>query len=168
MRIGTGATQLLGCSHDAEGMGAASLSRPGATSLVFPIGAYEKQHVDAPDHHLPALLDRHRGIDQIPPDDIPAGMIVVRLNGPRTAAALGFERKLGWGIKSAAKREVREALLSDIGVLMLFIGTDRIKCLDAGHSYNSAEYVRLLEIQIDPFARTLLYIFHRAADMNRL
>ena len=73
---------LCGISHS-KGMSSAAAALTGATFLVFPIRFLQKNHVNAPDDHWLALFKRLCWIDQIPPDDVPAGMVIMRLYGPR-------------------------------------------------------------------------------------
>lgn len=59
-------------------------------SLILPIASGQEDNVYAPDDYRVAGLNRLRGVDEVTPDDIPTGMIVVRLYRPRPCAAFGL------------------------------------------------------------------------------
>src|SRR5262245_24278489 len=83
-----GAAQLLRRAHHAEGVRSPAAVEPRRAALVLPVRLVEVHHVDAPDEDRLPGLDRQRRIDEITPYDVPAGMVVVRLDRPRPLAAL--------------------------------------------------------------------------------
>lgn len=65
----------------AKCMGSPPSTFMGLASLVFPVFLAEKRNINSPDHHSFPSLDNPGRIDQIPPDDVPARVVVVRLQG---------------------------------------------------------------------------------------
>lgn len=80
-----GVAQLVCRKTQAESMGSSSALTASRTAFVFPISFVHKHDVDAPDGDGFAGFDPSRRIDEVTPYDVPARMIVVRLNGPRPA-----------------------------------------------------------------------------------
>ncbi len=77
----------------AECMGATAAASTGFARLIFPVFLGEKNHVYPPYHDWFAWLDRLRWVNKISPNDVPARMIVMRLNGPGSRTAFRFERE---------------------------------------------------------------------------
>jgi hypothetical protein len=105
-------TQLLRRRADTEGMGPPAALRAGFATLVFPVVFFYEGHIDSPNHHRPTGLDRLRGINQVAPDNVPAGMVVVGLNRPGTRTPLRFERQFRRRVEFTAQRQVGKPLLS--------------------------------------------------------
>lgn len=106
---------------DTKGVSSASMPFARFAALIFPIFFAEKGYVDSLNHNNFPGLQPLGWIDCVPPYDVPAGMIVMRLKGPRPRRTLGFQGMLGWGTKLSAKRKIRESLLSDIRMLMFLV-----------------------------------------------
>jgi len=69
-------------------------------------------------------------------------------------------------IGRAAK--VREALLGDVGMLMLLVRAEGMKVLDSHDADNSTEDTRLFEIDVDKFGGTIFDMFDGLANVAEL
>src|SRR5579859_1463121 len=129
-------------------MSAAALASARLTSLVLPVACCQEDNVNAPDNYGMARLNRLRGVDQITPNHVPARMIVVGLDRPRARTALGLEGLLRRWIEFPVQGQIRESLLRDIGVLVFFVGADRMQRPYTEDTNNAAKYIGLFQIQV--------------------
>lgn len=139
-----------------------------AASLVLPTLRRQEGDVDAPDDDGVAGLDGLRSVHQIAPHDVPASVIVVRLDSPRPGAALRLQGFLWRRCQLSAKRQIGEALLRHVGVLVFFVGADGMKAANAEDANDRAKDVRLFEVQVDQIGGFTLDVFDRLLDVNRL
>ncbi len=72
----------------AKGVSSTTSAFTGPASLVFPVFFTQKRNINSPNHHGFPSLDDFGRINQIAPYDVPARMVVVRLQSPRTRRAL--------------------------------------------------------------------------------
>jgi hypothetical protein len=104
INVGGCAPKFLGWRAEPESVGTTAARNSGRAALILPIRLLEKYYVDAPDHDWPGRFDEPRRINQIAPNDLPAGMIVMRLHRPRANAALRFESQFRRGIEPPSER----------------------------------------------------------------
>ena len=82
-------------------MRAAALALLRLTTFILPIFRCQEDDVHASDHYRMAGLNRLRGVHEVAPNDVPAGMIVVGLDRPRPRAAFGLQGLLWRRIEPA-------------------------------------------------------------------
>lgn len=163
------APKLPGGVLDAECMCPASAGHAGAAFLVFPIRFFKEHDVHAPNDDRPVAFQGLRGIDEIAPKDIPAGMIVMRLDRPGPLAALAFQRLCGPRLRTrSAPPQIGKSLLGGIAVPVLFVAADGIECLGAVDSHNGAEDVGLFVVDIYEFRQMALDIINRPTNRGHL
>ena len=88
MAVSDCAREARGGQFDAERMRSTAAALGGVAALVFPIVLFEKRDVHPPDHDFLSGFNHPRWVNQITPDDIPASVVVVRLQGPWAGSAL--------------------------------------------------------------------------------
>src|SRR5690349_9388063 len=66
-------------------------SRAGGTPLVLPVLLSKKCHIDPPNDDGLALFQRLGWVHKIAKNDVPACMVIVRLDRPRALAGLHFK-----------------------------------------------------------------------------
>lgn len=100
-------------------MRAAAAALTGSATLILPVVFVNKRDVDSPNDDLTSPFDRFGRVHQIAPDDVPTGMVIVRLHRPWASASFRFECLLRRRIEFSAKGKVRETLLCYIGMFVL-------------------------------------------------
>lgn len=148
-------------------MGAAALAFARTASLVFPVRFRQKNDIDTPDHNWAPRFERLGWISQIAPDHVPAGVIVMGLDGPRAGAPLRFQCLGGRRIQFAIEGEVWKPLLRHVRVLVFLVWADGMERFHTEYADDGAEDIRLLEIQIDQFGRFILDVVNGFSDMKR-
>lgn len=71
------ASEAVGRKLDPEGMGSATSALTRFASLVLPVIFSKEGNIDPPDDDRTSALDDFRGVDQVSPDDVPAGVVLV-------------------------------------------------------------------------------------------
>src|SRR5262245_26207696 len=82
------AVQFLRCLFESKRVRATASPFLRLAAFVLPISLVDVDDINAPDHDFPSLLHRLGRIDVVAPDDIPTGMVIMRLHRPRSKAAL--------------------------------------------------------------------------------
>src|SRR5262249_23071702 len=112
-----------------------------SAAFVFPVRLVHKHDIHPPNDDRLASFDPARRIDEVAPDDVPPRMVVVRLNGPRTRAALRFKCEFRRWLEASAQRQVGESLLRYVGMLVAFVRTECVECSYAKNPDDAAEDV---------------------------
>src|SRR5262249_31736153 len=92
---------------------------------------------------------------------------VVRLNGPRTRAALRFKCEFRRWLEASAQRQVGESLLRYVGILVAFVRTECVECSYAKNPDDAAEDVGLLVIYFNQFPGVIFHKLNGRPDVNR-
>src|SRR6185437_15359867 len=112
-----------------------------------------------------AAFNRFRGIDQIPPNQIPARVVVMGLQFPRPFAALGFKTS-EWRRRrtAASSRKIRKPLLGEIAVAIFFVDAEAIESTNAIDADECAKDVRLFLIDIDELGKFAFNVIDGLAE----
>src|SRR6185437_10472978 len=157
--------KLFGRELQAKGMRASTSERACFTSLIFPILLCDKNDINPPDDDGLAAFNRFRGIDQIPPNQIPARVVVMGLQFPRPFAALGFETNKRRRRRTAASsRKIRKPLLGEIAVATFFVDAEAIEGTNAIDADECAKDVRLFLIDIDELGKFAFNVIDGLAE----
>ncbi len=141
---------------ESESMGPATSSGACLAAFVFPVLLAKQGNVYAPDDDLLAWFQNFGGVHEVPPDDVPTGMVVVGLNSPRSNTTLRLQRLLRRRIEPSVQRQVRELQLRYVGVFVPLVRTEGGECLGAKGADDAAEYVGLLVVELNELADLFL------------
>ncbi len=140
-------------------MSAPTVAFGGFATFIFPILFVQKNNIDAPNCNDLSGFQTLGLINGVPPNDIPASVVIVRLQSPGPSRTFGFEGMVRRRIQSSPKREIGEPLLSNVRMLMFLIGTEGMECLNPQDSYDSTKDICLFKIDVDQFRSPALNVF---------
>lgn len=117
--------------------------------FVLPVILVEIYNIDAPNDDRLASLNPHGWIDEITPHDVPARVVIVRLECPRTLAALRFEA-LAWtgNVTAPSAFQIRESLLCCVDMTTLLLDAVGIECSYTEYTDERAKHVRLFIVDL--------------------
>lgn len=158
-------TKFLGWPFDSERMRTSAALDASFASFVFPVTFVKGYNVNTPDYDRASRLNRLRWVNEITPDDIPPGVVIVGLNGPGPLAALAFETFVRrWVLAGASFVEIRKPLLSGVAVSMFFVSAETIKGFGSEDSNNGAEYIGLFVVEVDKVSQRAFDVVDRSTD----
>lgn len=162
------APQKLRRKLNSEGVRTATATLSGFAPFVLPVFFVEERNVHSPDRNSLAEFQPLGLVDRVAPNNILARVIVVRLQSPRTRRPFGFQCLLRRRVQFSAQRKIRKTLLSNVRMLVFLVGTRGMKSLDAENPDDSAEYIRLLKVNVDEFVSSAFDMFDGFPYMRNL
>jgi len=127
------------------------VSSAGRAAFVLPVFLGQEVHVNPPNCDLPTCLEGFRLVYRVAPYDVPAGVVVVRLDCPRPRARLRFKSFLWWRANSPIEGQIREPRLGHVWMPVLLVRTESVQRLVTEYADDGAKDVGLFVVEIDEF-----------------
>jgi len=141
--------QLFRGIANAESVRPTTAGISSGTPFILPVRLFEEHDIDAPNDDGLARVERFSRIDEVAPNNIPTGVVVVRLDGPGPLAPFAFQATLWINGSTAAPAKVGKSLLGRIQIAILLVVADRVERLGPVDTDDRTKYVRLLVVDID-------------------